>query len=135
MVPVVSVNHLVKSNRSLEAVSGVTFSVGEGELFGLFGPNGAGKSTIIKILCSLTDLKSGAASVNGFEVTREPDSVRRSIGIIFQDPSLNDRLTRQYDRDGPGRVELDPRAVRWDTSHTSLSHQAAHHDVLHSLNP
>ncbi len=101
---VVTVDELVKRYGSVEAVAGVTFSVGEGELFGFLGPNGAGKSTTIKILCTLTDPTSGSATVNGFDVVHNPDEVRRSIGIIFQDPSLDDRLTAMENLNIHGRV-------------------------------
>lgn len=104
MTDVVQVENLVKRYGQLEAVAGVTFSVDEGELFGFLGPNGAGKSTTIKILCTLTDPTAGNAIVNGFDVSRESDSVRRSIGIIFQDPSLDDRLTAMENLNIHGRV-------------------------------
>jgi ABC-2 type transport system ATP-binding protein len=101
---VVEVQDLVKRFGTVEAVAGVTFSVAEGELFGFLGPNGAGKSTTIKILCTLSDPTSGRAIVNGFDVTDDPDAVRRSIGIIFQDPSLDDRLTAMENLNIHGRV-------------------------------
>ncbi len=104
MAKVVDVQSLIKRFGSVEAVSGVSFSVEEGELFGFLGPNGAGKSTTIKILCTLSKLTSGTALVNGFDVTTDPDDVRRSIGIIFQDPSLDDRLTAMENLNIHGRV-------------------------------
>ncbi len=104
MTSVVTVDDLVKRYGSVEAVAGVTFSVGEGELFGFLGPNGAGKSTTIKILCTLSDPTSGRATVNGIDVTQDPDAVRRSIGIIFQDPSLDERLTAMENLNIHGRV-------------------------------
>ncbi len=101
---VVEVQNLVKRFGTVEAVSGVSFSVGEGELFGFLGPNGAGKSTTIKILCTLSEPSSGVALVNGYDVTTDPDAVRRSIGIIFQDPSLDDRMTAMENLNIHGRV-------------------------------
>jgi ABC-2 type transport system ATP-binding protein len=75
------------------AVDGVDFQVHQGEVFGFLGPNGAGKSTTINMLCTMLRPTSGTASINGFDVVRQPDRVRQSIGIIFQDASLDDRLT------------------------------------------
>lgn len=87
------VDSLVKKFGSLTAVDGISFAVEPGEVFGFLGPNGAGKSTTINILCTLLAPTSGQASVGGFDCMREPDDVRRSIGIIFQDPTLDNGLT------------------------------------------
>jgi len=75
------------------AVDNISFEVGKGEIFGFLGPNGAGKTTTINILCTLLMPSAGEATVNGFNVVNFPNEVRRSIGIIFQDPSLDERLT------------------------------------------
>jgi ABC-2 type transport system ATP-binding protein len=80
----IDVREIVKRFSDFTAVDGVSFSVGEGEIFGLLGPNGAGKSTLIRMLTTLLLPTSGGASVNGFDVVREADSVRRSIGVIPQ---------------------------------------------------
>ncbi len=90
---VIDVRDLVKKYGDFTAVNGISFDVYEGELFGFLGPNGAGKSTTINILSTLSLPTSGYASVNGFDVVREPDAVRQSLGLIFQDPSLDERLT------------------------------------------
>jgi len=74
-------------------VSGISFQVEAGQLFGFLGPNGAGKTTTLKILSTLLHPTSGQAKVNGFDIVRQRDDVRRSIGITFQDPSLDDQLT------------------------------------------
>lgn len=84
---------LTKRFGSLTAVDRVNIQVEEGEIFGLLGPNGAGKSTIISMLCTILKPTSGTALVNGFDVVRDPSQVRKSIGIVFQDPSVDDRLT------------------------------------------
>jgi ABC-2 type transport system ATP-binding protein len=89
----IDVKDLVKRYGDVEAVRGVTFSVHEGEIFGFLGPNGAGKTTTIKMLCTLLDPTSGSATLANFDVTSRPSDVRRAIGVIFQDPSLDDRLT------------------------------------------
>ena len=91
--PVVSIEHLVKKYADLVAVNDVSFSVDEGEIFGLLGPNGAGKTTTINILCTLARPTSGRALIDGFDVVREQGRVRQSIGLVFQDPSLDERLT------------------------------------------
>jgi ABC-2 type transport system ATP-binding protein len=91
--PAVEVQDLVKSYDEVEAVRSISFTVGAGEIFGLLGPNGAGKSTTIKILCTLLQPTSGQARIAGIDVQRAPAEVRRRIGVIFQDPALDDRLT------------------------------------------
>ncbi len=89
----VVVDHLVRRFGEFTAVDGVTFEVRGGEIFGFLGPNGAGKTTTISMLCTLLRPTSGRALVNGFDVATHADEVRRSIGLIFQDPSLDDRLS------------------------------------------
>jgi len=84
---------LTKKFNGLTAVDRVNIGVEQGEVFGLLGPNGAGKSTIISMLCTILKPTSGTALVNGYDVVREPSNVRKSIGIVFQDPSVDDRLT------------------------------------------
>ena len=84
---------LVKRFGPLTAVDGMSFRVRQGEAFGFLGPNGAGKSTTINILCTLIRPTTGRVLVNGFDVVRQPDQVRHSIGLIFQDPSLDVQLT------------------------------------------
>jgi ABC-2 type transport system ATP-binding protein len=89
----IEVKKLTKVFGKLRAVDNVDFSVNQGEVFGLLGPNGAGKTTTISILCTILKPTDGTAIVNGFDVTRNPSKVRRSIGIVFQEPSIDDRLT------------------------------------------
>jgi len=91
--PMIEVVDLVKSFGDNKAVDKVSFSVKQGEVFGLLGPNGAGKSTIIKILTTLLPLTSGRASVVGFDVTKQPMSVRRRIGYVPQALSADGTLT------------------------------------------
>jgi ABC-2 type transport system ATP-binding protein len=93
IVDAIRAEGLVRTFNGFTAVDGVSFSVAEGELFGLLGPNGAGKTTTINMLATLLRPTSGRASVAGFDVAKDRDSVRRSIGIVFQEPALDGRLT------------------------------------------
>ena len=88
--PVISVNDLSKRYEDLEAVRRVTFEVAPGEIFGFLGPNGAGKSTTINILCTLLRPTAGSALVAGYDVAAEPLEVRRRIGLVFQDTTLDE---------------------------------------------
>jgi len=89
----IEVEALVKTYGEVEAVRGVSFTVARGEVFGFLGPNGAGKSTTINMLCTLARPASGTARVSGFDVAGERDDVRRHIGLVFQDPTLDGYLT------------------------------------------
>ena len=91
--PAVVVNGLVKRYGEIEAVSDIDFEVARGETFGFLGPNGAGKSTTINILCTLARPSAGSALVAGYDVVRERDEVRRNIGLVFQDTTLDGYLT------------------------------------------
>jgi ABC-2 type transport system ATP-binding protein len=91
----ITVSDLVKTYGEIEAVRGVSFEVGQGEVFGFLGPNGAGKSTTINMLCTLVKPTSGYAAVAGYNVATERDDVRRHIGLVFQDPTLDGYLTAE----------------------------------------
>jgi ABC-2 type transport system ATP-binding protein len=93
--PAVSVRGLVKRYDDVEAVSGIDFDVPAGETFGFLGPNGAGKSTTIGMLCTLVRPSDGRASVAGHDVVTERDEVRRNIGLVFQDTTLDGYLTAE----------------------------------------
>jgi ABC-2 type transport system ATP-binding protein len=90
---IIEVDQLAKTFGELTAVDGVSFDVGSREIFGFLGPNGAGKSTTIKILSTLLRPSGGRATLAGFDVVKQPNDVRQSIGLVFQDPSLDVRLT------------------------------------------
>jgi ABC-2 type transport system ATP-binding protein len=90
---VIETHGLTKKYGKITAVDDLSISIKEGEIFGLLGPNGAGKTTIIKMLATLLEPTSGSASVNGFDIKKQPDKVRQSIGIIFQEPSSDELLT------------------------------------------
>lgn len=90
---IIKVENLEKRFGKLVAVNKVSFSVKPGEIFGFLGPNGAGKTTTINILCTLLKPTSGRAVVGGFDVVRQQNQVRQQIGLVFQDPSLDDKLS------------------------------------------
>jgi ABC-2 type transport system ATP-binding protein len=91
----VSVNGLVKRYGEIEAVRGIDFEVARSETFGFLGPNGAGKSTTINMLCTLVRPSAGSAMVAGHDVARERDAVRRNIGLVFQDTTLDGYLSAE----------------------------------------
>ncbi|SDH49291.1 ATP-binding cassette domain-containing protein [Nonomuraea jiangxiensis] len=91
----VSVHGLKKTYGKLDAVKGVDFEVRPGEVFGFLGPNGAGKTTTISMLCTLVNPTGGSATVAGHDVVRERDEVRRNIGLVFQDPTLDGYLSAE----------------------------------------
>ncbi|MGD0644064.1 MAG: ATP-binding cassette domain-containing protein [Candidatus Bathyarchaeia archaeon] len=93
MTHVIETRQLTKAYGSLKAVDKVDITVESGEIFGLLGPNGAGKTTTISMLCTILKPTSGTATVNGYDIVKEANKVRKSIGIVFQDPSIDDRLT------------------------------------------
>src|SRR3954463_11875006 len=95
MNPAIEVSGLRKSFGDIEAVRGVSFEVARGEVFGFLGPNGAGKTTTINMLCTLARPTGGRASVAGHDVVNERDDVRRNIGLVFQDPTLDGSLTAE----------------------------------------
>jgi ABC-2 type transport system ATP-binding protein len=97
-----------KKFGDLSAVDGVSFAVGSGEVFGFLGPNGAGKTTTMSMLSTLLKPTSGQAAINGYDIARQQQQVRQSIGMIFQDPSLDSRLT--------GRENLKFHAMLYDVA-------------------
>jgi ABC-2 type transport system ATP-binding protein len=106
----VSVSGLTKRYGEIEAVRGIDFEVYEGEVFGFLGPNGAGKSTTINILCTLAEATSGEAQVAGHDVRTERTEVRRNIGLVFQEPTLDGYLTADQNLRFHGELYGVPRA-------------------------
>ena len=92
---IIQVNSLRRVFGKLTAVDGVSFDVRRGEVFGFLGPNGAGKTTTINMLCTLLKPTEGSATVNGFDVDRQRSEVRRSIGLVFQQSTLDEYLTAE----------------------------------------
>jgi ABC-2 type transport system ATP-binding protein len=104
-ISIIEVKGLTKVfNGDLTAVDNISFTVEEGEIFGFLGPNGAGKTTTLNMLATLLRPTSGTATVNGFDILKEPDNVRRSIGFVFQDPTLDIELTGRENLDFHGRI-------------------------------
>ena len=92
---VIEVRDLTRRFGEFTAVDRISFEVREGEVFAFLGPNGAGKSTTINMLCTLASPTAGQVTIAGFDVASRPKAVRRNIGLVFQDQTLDDRLTAQ----------------------------------------
>lgn len=93
MDSIIEANNLTKKFGDFTAVDNVSFSIKKGEIFAFLGPNGAGKTTTIKILTTLLHPTAGTIKLNGIDCVKNPEEARKSFGIIFQDPSLDDELT------------------------------------------
>jgi ABC-2 type transport system ATP-binding protein len=93
LMPIIETKNLTKKYRDLIAVDKLNLQIEEGEIFGLLGPNGAGKTTTLMMLTTLVKPTTGTAQVNGFDIVKDPGKVRKSIGMVFQDPSSDDTLT------------------------------------------
>ncbi|MFM8617193.1 MAG: ATP-binding cassette domain-containing protein, partial [Opitutaceae bacterium] len=93
VTPSIEVRGLRKAYGGLEAVRGVDFTVGRGEVFGLLGPNGAGKTTIVECLVGLREPDAGDLFVCGLDARRQPREVKRRIGVALQSTSLQDKIT------------------------------------------
>jgi ABC-2 type transport system ATP-binding protein len=100
----IEVKNLTKDFNGLRAIDNISFGVKEGEIFGLLGPNGAGKTTIIKILTTLLRPSKGEAKVWGYDISKQKDDVRNSVGIVFQEPALDNRLTGYENLDFHARI-------------------------------
>ncbi|NMC88607.1 MAG: ATP-binding cassette domain-containing protein [Methanomicrobiales archaeon] len=109
---IIEVRDLEHTFNGIKAVRGITFSVRKGEIFSFLGPNGAGKSTTINILTTLLPPQTGMVQVAGYDVAREPDKVRKSIGIVFQDEVLDRDLTVWETMEFHGRLYSIPRGER-----------------------
>ena len=111
----ITVDGLGKRFKEVEAVKDISFAVAEGEIFGFLGPNGAGKTTTINMLCTLLRPTSGTATVNGYDVMRQRKEVRQSLGLVFQETTLDDYLTAEQNllfhayAYGMPKSERDPR--------------------------
>jgi ABC-2 type transport system ATP-binding protein len=130
---IISAQGLTKKFGEVTALAGVDLDIHAGELFGLLGPNGAGKTTLISILATMVPATTGTACVCGHDVNREEHAVRRSIGIVFQDPSLDDELTGEENLDFHGRLyglDADTRKNRIQDVLTLVDLQDRRHDLV-----
>ncbi len=93
MLPIIEVSHFTKSYGNFTAVNDISFSVEEGSIFAFLGPNGAGKSTTINTLCTIFEKTSGSLKIAGYDVSEQKSEVRSSIGVVFQDTTLDTKMT------------------------------------------
>ena len=122
----ISVKNLVKSYGDFTAVKGISFEVYEGEIFGLLGPNGAGKSTTLEIIETLREKTSGAVWVNGFDLDKAPEEIKKIIGVQLQTagfyPNLNlTELIHLFV--GLYQSEIDPIELFFETTRIRLEHK------------
>jgi ABC-2 type transport system ATP-binding protein len=129
---IISVKNLVKNYGNFQAVKGISFDVMEGEIFGLLGPNGAGKSTTLEIIETLREKTSGAITVDGFDLDKQPHEIKKIIGVQLQTsgyyPGLNllqliDLFCGLYNRDIDPMELLESKSerVKWRTKATFFS--------------
>jgi ABC-2 type transport system ATP-binding protein len=109
---IIETQKLTKTYGKIQAVRGIDLNIGKGEIFGLLGPNGAGKTTTIGMLCTIIKPTSGSATIAGFDIVREPAAVRRQVGIVFQDPTLDTVLTGRENLQLHARLYGMPSEVR-----------------------
>jgi ABC-2 type transport system ATP-binding protein len=118
--PAVWTRGLAKHFGEVQAVRGIDFEVAPGEVFGFLGPNGAGKTTTIAMLCTLALPSAGEARVAGYDVVREREEVRRNIGLVFQDPTLDGYLTAEENLRFHAELYGVPRALARERMHDVL---------------
>lgn len=109
---IISADNVVKRYGDFTAVKGITFDVKKGEIFAFLGPNGAGKSTTIKMLTTMLKPTSGTLKLAGHNVDKERDNARKSFGIVFQDPSLDEELSAYENMDLHATLYGIPKAAR-----------------------
>src|SRR5262249_50291238 len=110
--PAIECESIVVQFGEISAVQGVSLRVESGDFFGFVGPNGAGKSTTLSVLCTLREPTAGTVRIAGFDRRTHVMEIRRSIGVVFQDPSLDDRLTGRENLLLHARVYGVPRSER-----------------------
>ncbi len=111
---IIKVKNLIKEFDGIRAVDDISFEVSAGEIFAFLGPNGAGKTTTIRILTTLLRATGGGVLVNGYDPVKDSENVRRSFGIVFQDPSLDDELTAYENMEFHGVLYGVPKKLRRD---------------------
>ena len=137
MIDAIGLTKIYKSRRAERvAVDGISFSVGEGEFFSFLGPNGAGKTTTIQMMVALLAPSRGSIVIDGLDVASYPHQVRQKIGIIFQDPSLDDRLTAWENLEFHGRlygIDSKTRERRGDYLLSVLGLGERRHDLVRTF--
>jgi len=108
----IQVTDLTRRFGDLTAVDRISFSIQQGEIFGLLGPNGAGKTTTLSMLSTMLEPTSGTAEIMGIDIEKDQDGVRKAIGIVFQDQSLDEELTAWENMDFHGRLYRLPKETR-----------------------
>jgi ABC-2 type transport system ATP-binding protein len=129
----IEVSNLIKEFGHIKAVDDVSFKVHKGDIFAFLGPNGAGKTTTIKMLTTLLKPTGGHILVNGFDVSASQLDVRKSFGIVFQDPSLDDELTAYENMEFHGVLYGVPKALREKRIHELLKFVELWTDAVMSL--
>ena len=119
-LPIIRVQHVVKSFGKITAVNDVTFDVWAGEIFAFLGPNGAGKTTTIRMLTTLLRPTTGSLELDGLDPATDQTEVRKRFGVVFQDPSLDSDLTAWENMDIHGVLYHVPRQARRERSETLL---------------
>ena len=109
---IIEIKSLTKTFGKIQAVRGIDLNIEKGEIFGLLGPNGAGKTTTIGMLCTIIRPTSGSATLAGFDIVKNPAKVRRQVGIVFQDPTLDTVLTGHENLELHARLYGVPAAQR-----------------------
>jgi ABC-2 type transport system ATP-binding protein len=109
---IIEIKNLTKTFGKIQAVRGIDLNIEKGEIFGLLGPNGAGKTTTIGMLCTIVRPTSGSARLAGFDIVKNPAEVRRQVGIVFQDPTLDTVLTGHENLELHARLYGVPAAQR-----------------------
>lgn len=109
---IIEVKNLTKKFKDFVAVGDISFAVQQGQIFAFLGPNGAGKSTTIKMLTTLLHPTAGSVILNGHDVSKDPNGVRHSFGIVFQDPSIDDELTAYENMEFHGVLYSVPKKTR-----------------------
>ncbi len=112
MTPAIQVTGLTKTFGDLTAVNHISFGIEQGEIFGLLGPNGAGKTTTLSMLATMQKPTLGSATIMGKDIEKDEDGVRKAIGIVFQDQSLDEELTARENMDFHGRLYRIPSDIR-----------------------
>ena len=118
--PIIRLRNVVKKFGDVVAVNDISFDVSEGEIFAFLGPNGAGKTTTIRMLTTLAHPTSGTVELDGLDPVRQQTEMRQRLGVVFQDPSLDQQLTAWENMDIHGVLYHMPKKPRRERAETLL---------------